>query len=369
MDNRKDGVSIMIYNDNFERTKKYAEAFWSKELIDRPYVCVTSPKKGCRLPTEGVFASPATAFEACVSGNYRPILDTAEEIARNTFYGGEALPDFQVQLGPDQYAGFLGAKIAPVPGSDTTWANPIVEDWDEFPVALDKSEDGYFRKAERFIQYVAKNYADKFLIDMFDLHGNMDALSALRGPQDLCYDLIDCPESVLATRQKVDDTYAEVYNMIFNAGKMAQRGTIGWSPVYCAGRSAVIQCDYICMISPAQGKQFVLPAIEREAAFLDRCIYHYDGKEALVHLDNILAIRDIDCIQWVPGAGNPRSIEWMDLLKKTQKAGKSLWIFDWTAEEIKRHFRELEPNKVAFSLSVDSQDEAEELLDYLVKNT
>lgn len=29
----------MLYNDNLERTKQYARAFWAKELIDRPYVC------------------------------------------------------------------------------------------------------------------------------------------------------------------------------------------------------------------------------------------------------------------------------------------------------------------------------------------
>jgi succinate dehydrogenase flavin-adding protein (antitoxin of CptAB toxin-antitoxin module) len=56
--------------------------------------------------------------------------------------------------------------------------------------------------------------------------------------------------------------------------------------------------------------------------FLDHCVYHYDGKGALGHLDDILAIPDIDVIQWVPGDGNPRSIEWMDLLHKIQAAGK-----------------------------------------------
>ena len=113
----------------------------------------------------------------------------------------------------------------------------------------------------------------------------------------------------------------------------------------------------------------MIPSIRREAAYLEHCIYHYDGKDALGHIDDILAIKEIDCVQWVPGAGQPRSVEWLDLLKKIQAAGKSLWINDWTAEEIKAHFRELEPNKVAFSLRTGTQEEAEALLDHLVKNT
>ena len=67
----------------------------------------------------------------------------------------------------------------------------------------------------------------------------------------------------------------------------------------------------------------------------------------------------------VPGDGQPRTLEWMELLHKIQAAGKGLWLYDWTAEEIKRHFKELKPEKLVFSVDVASEDEAVELLDYL----
>ena len=112
----------------------------------------------------------------------------------------------------------------------------------------------------------------------------------------------------------------------------------------------------------------MLPALEEEVSLLDRASYHFDGKEALQHLDGILGIEGIDVIQWVPGAGQPRSIHWMELLKKIQSAGKGLWIFDWTAEEIKAHFKELRPEKLLFSLESATEDEAEQLLEYLTKH-
>jgi 5-methyltetrahydrofolate--homocysteine methyltransferase len=359
----------MIYNDNFERTKKYAKAFWEKELIDRPYVCVTAPKKDAKPVTEGVFHSPTNSFKATTSGDYLPILQTYEKVVASTFYGGEALPTFEVTLGPDQYAAFLGAEIKTRDGFFTTWSEPCVSDWSDFPIALNTAAGSSFDKVKKFMEFAAEYSRDKFFINMLDLHSNMDALSALRGPMDLCYDIMDEPEIVLHKLEQVNNTYDAVYRMAYEAADMKNRGTIGWSPIYCEGRSAVVQCDFSCMLSPAQAREFVIPSIQREAAYLDHCVYHYDGKEALGHLDDVLAIKEIDCIQWVPGDGQPRSLEWIDLLKKIQKAGKSVWIYDWTAEEIKAHFKELEPNKVAFSLSTATEDEAESLLEYLVKNT
>ena len=58
----------------------------------------------------------------------------------------------------------------------------------------------------------------------------------------------------------------------------------------------------------------------------------------------------------------------MDLLLKIQSAGKAIWIFDWTAEEIKANFKRLNPALVAFSVGTKTPDEADELLEYLVKN-
>lgn len=359
----------MIYNDNMDSVKKYARAFWEKELIDRPYICVTAPKRGAQPPQVEVANTAENCFKACVSGDYGPILRSFEQTVSSIYWGGDAVPSFEVTLGPDQYAGFLGSTITAKDGYITTWAEHCVDDWEGFDIRLDTSPDGYFEKVRRFMEAAADFGKDKFLINMLDLHSNLDALSALRGPQELCFDIMDYPELVAEKLDQVNATYREVYEMAYQAGNMEQNGTIGWSPIFCEDKSAVLQCDFSCMLSPQQARQYVIPSIQQEAQHLVHNIYHYDGKDALGHLEDVLALREIDCIQWVPGAGQPRTIEWMELLHKIQDAGKSLWIYDWTAEEIKQRYKELRPELTAFSLYVNSQDEAEELVEYLVKNT
>ncbi|MHB8963690.1 MAG: uroporphyrinogen decarboxylase/cobalamine-independent methonine synthase family protein [Saccharofermentanales bacterium] len=347
---------------DFDRKKKYWDAFWQREVIDRPLICVTSLKDGA-VPHYHMQNDNISAM-ACISGNYDPLLRSFLKSVDTTYYGGESIPYMNLTLGPDQYAAFLGADIHAEEGFQTTWVHSIVDDWKDFEVKIDSRAGSYLDKISRFMAYAADFAKGRFLIGMLDLHSNMDALSALRGPQDLCFDLMDCPDDVHRVLGDVRSTYPSVFATAFKAGGMAKNGSIGWAPTYCAdGRFAVIQCDFSCMISPDQAREFVIPAIAEEAAYLDHCVYHYDGKGALGHLDDILAIPDIDVIQWVPGDGNPRSIEWMDLLHRIQAAGKGLWIYDWTCDEIIENFRKLSPEGLVFSVGAGSQSEADNLLE------
>ena len=180
----------------------------------------------------------------------------------------------------------------------------------------------------------------------------------------MCIDLVEQPEVIEKAMKSVRSLYAPIYEGIYKAGNMAKWGTIGWAPFYCEGKFATIQCDEICLISPEMARRFVIPALEEEADYLDHSVYHYDGPDALVHLDDILSIPGIDVIQWVPGEGNPPQIKWMDLLKKIQGKGKGLQIC-CSPEEVKIFHKELRPEKVLYDVTAISQREAENLIKWL----
>jgi hypothetical protein len=162
--------------------------------------------------------------------------------------------------------------------------------------------------------------------------------------------------------------YMPIYEGIYEAGDMGRRGTIGWAPFYCEGKFATIQCDFIGVIGPEDARRFVIPALSEEASYLDHSVYHYDGPDALVHLNDILAIPRIDVIQWVPGERNPRLIKWIDLLKKIQKAKKGLQIY-CSVEEVKKFHKELRPEGILYCVEASSRQEADNLNSWLKKNT
>jgi hypothetical protein len=356
------------YKQNLNETIQYWDAFWQKEVIDRPLVCLTTPKKGCETSQKWHYVTNRTTLAAKTETDIKALMQGFEAYADTTAFLGESIPYCTLDFGPDMYASFFGTEIFSSDSVETTWVHPIVKDWEHFDGVMKKGEGTNYDKYIKLVKAAADFSEDKFLISVPDLHSNMDALSALRGPQDLCYDLMDYPDEVEAALKRVRATYKPLYDDLFKAGKMDERGSIGWIPTYSKGRFATVQCDFSCLVSPEQGLRYVIPALEEEVSYHDNVSYHYDGKEALVHLDHILAIKGIDVIQWVPGDGNPRSIKWMDLLKKIQKAGKGLWIYDWTIDEIKAHFKELKPQGLVFSVNAATEEEGQELLEYLKKH-
>ena len=356
----------LLYKKDFERAQKYWDAFWCHEIIDRPVVCVGAPLS----PDRPVFSDGcAASFRALTGGKMMDYYAGFDARAAKTYYGGELMPYLNVGLGPDQFAGFLGAEIASSDGHDTTWSIHCVEDWDDYDLCLHTGPDSYFELIKTALEKGAEFSEGRFLIGMFDLHSNLDAMSALRGPQNFCYDFVDCPEAIERAHEKVRSFYRPIYEMIYVSADMERRGCVGWSPAYCQGRQAVIQCDFLALIGPEDSRRHLIPAIIEEASYLDRCVYHFDGVDALRHMDDILAIEEIDCIQWVPGDGKPRTVEWMDLLKKIQAAGKSLWLYDWTIDEIKRYHKELKPELCLFQVGAATPGDADALLEHLVKNT
>ena len=359
MDNELTSLRLK-YKPDLDLTKKYWGAFWNREIIDRPCIAVIAPKDKTRQKEK-------PPYMAGSNGQYEKPLKMFDEWADSTYFGGEAIPFFDISFGTDQFSAFLGAELKMAKNRRTSWAKPFVTDWKTADIEL-KEDNSTWEKMLEYMRFAAEFSKEKFLLTMMDFHSNMDCLAAIRGPQNLCLDIIDCPDEVERAMKKVNAIYESIYEGIYEAGNMKQCGTIGWLPYYCEGKFAVMECDFICMVSPEHACRFVIPALIKEASFLDHSIYHYDGVGALPHLDNILAIHEIDGIQWVPGAGQPPLIEWMDLLKKIQKAGKGVYI-GCSAAEVKVFHRELRPEGVLYSVETSSKQEADDIILWLKKNT
>jgi hypothetical protein len=190
----------------------------------------------------------------------------------------------------------------------------------------------------------------------------------MRGGERLCMDLLDEPETIDRAMRDVMSLYAPIYDGIYKAGRMDTTGTLGWVSAYHPVRTNTIQCDFAALIGPEQFRRWALPALAEEAAYLGHCVYHLDGPECLVHLDDLCSIAGLDCIQWVHGARNKLFIEWMDLLKSIQSKGVSVWI-PCSVEEIPIYHRELKPNMVFYDCWAPNQKEAEDALKWLEANT
>lgn len=353
---------LFEHKPDFESARRHWEAFWAGEIIDRPCIRIIAPNDNvAQAPYPYGLHHPNDDLPAYVR--------QYDAYAATTYFGGDAVPGFFPNFGPDVYAAFLGADLAGFSReTSTSWAVPFVNAWETDSLAMDHPHGYWWEQALGFVSGSREVAEGRFVIGGLDLHSNLDCLAAVRGSQELCLDLIDRPEEVEAVLDRVRRAYAPVYDGLYAASGQDATGSTSWLPFYCEGKFAVIQCDFICMIGHDHFRRFVMPALEEEAAFLDHCCYHYDGPDALVHLDDVLSIPGIDAIQWVPGAGHAPHIEWMDLLKKIQAAGKALHV-GASVDEVKIYHGELRPEKVFYDVWASSRSEADGLISWLIANT
>jgi hypothetical protein len=350
---------------DFDQAASMWDHFWHREVLDRPLVVAEVPRPGAPRAALG------NGYANTLSGRCAEQLALTDQWLECTEFPAETIPWARADFGPDQFAAFLGSDLRFSPDSpETNWAVPVVEDWrDALPIRIDQGSL-VWQGLRAYMGLLADHGQGRFLAGVCDLHSNADALSALRGPQRLCTDLYDRPDLVAEAMGQVRALYKPVYEALYSAGRMEGRGTIGWAPLWCRGRFATIQCDFLALVGPEMARRLIMPALEEEASFLDHCLYHLDGPACLPHLDDLLAIPRIDAIQWVSGAGRKPMYEWLDVLRKCQRAGKGLQLHGIPDVEIVRRLsRELEPGGVVYCLDGCARDDVLRLLDWLRRNT
>lgn len=358
----KDISMTFLTNPRFEHARSMWDRFWADEPLPRPLV-VASVVDHVKRQDRNIWYG----YQQAMEGRYGEALDHIDNALACTEYFGEAVPFFSPDHGPDQFAAFLGADFHSA--RDTTWASPVVADWEKFlPFAL-KEDNPIWKSYLAFSRALAGHSQGRYVVGMADLHSNIDTLAALRGPQQLCMDLYECPELIERATVQARALFPVIYNRIFTAGGMENSGSVGWIPFWCQGKYASIQADFICMVSPDMARRFIIPALEEEATFLDHCIYHLDGPGALAHLDDLLSITCLDAIQWIPGAGQPPQWEWIEILQKCQKAGKKLQLLDVPSlEVVKLLHKNLEPKGLVYCLSGMGREDILRVIEWIEKN-
>ncbi len=328
-------------------------AWWNQEIIDRACIQVTA-----RLAEPRPIPGPEDIRERWLDMEY--VLAVADERFRCTYFGGEAYPSFMPNLGPDAFSAYLGAELVFAEG--TTWAKPLLTDWDNPPsFELDFSAP-WWQKMESMCTEALEFAAGKFFVTIPDGHGGTDGLAGLRGQQQLCYDFADRPEVVREAIKKLDQATIDYYERLFPLFHRYQEGACGFVPAWGPGNTMTSQCDFLALVSPDMSKELIMPGIRMETDYLGHSVFHLDGPRALPHLDMLLEMPGVEAIQWVPGSGNPSASHWLEYLKRVQQAGRSLWLSVSGPDEVEVLMRELSPRGLMMCTHVRSREAADALM-------
>ena len=353
---------MFAFKPDYEATRQRIDAFWARELIDRPVIQFTLNKTEGLVPyPEEQHANPA---ERWMDAQYQAEWTLAS--FSNQEFLGDSLPVAYPNLGPEILAALYGCPLH-FGDYGTSWSDPILHDWaDADAIHLDWNSP-YLVKLHEMFDALLEIGKGKFLVGATDYHPGGDLLAAFRDPQNLAIDILDHKEAVITLLNRLEPDYFKVFDIFYEKLCAAGLPCTTWVNLVCDGRYYVPSNDFSIMISTRQFEEIFLPGIIRECQFLDHSIYHLDGPSALRHLDLLLSIPELDALQFVPGAGNEDYSRWINVYQKAQAAGKGIEVL-CSVEEIPLIMETLDPHGVYLNVNnIDSRDTAESILKRLEK--
>jgi len=338
---------------DFERAMQRLDAWFAHDMIDRPPVRFSEHNSD--------FADTHT-----LAGRTWPDLQDRwfdaefqvdffmESIRERTFHA-ETFPVFWPNLGPNVYAAFHGANLQF--GEVTSWISHCVHDPADVQRLQFSRDNVYFRKIEELTRVALQKCPGRFMVGYTDLHGSLDCVADWRDPQELCYDIMDAPAIVRDMLNLANENFLPVFDHYDAVLKAHGQMSVTWMGIPARGKMHVSSCDFTNMVSPEIFDEFYLPSLLAEVRHMTHNVFHLDGKGMLRHLDRILAIPEIQAIQWVHGVGGDAPIlQWLPVIRRIQATGKGV-IVDLQLHELEPFIAAMKPTGLYLCLAAPEKDQ------------
>jgi hypothetical protein len=237
----------------------------------------------------------------------------------------ESFPVFWPNLGPEVYSAFHGSELTYQ--EVTAYSIPLVKSWDDLSKVRFDPENPYYKKIDEMTGLALQRCSGKALIGYTDLHGGIDCAAAWRDPQELCLDVIEEPGKVHELLRLATEHFQSVYDRYNTRLSAAGQPSVTWMRIPTPGKMHIPSCDFSSLISSPLFEEFILPSLREEVRGMTHNIFHVDGRGVARNLDSILALPEVQAIQWVQGVGTDRPImQWTSLIKRIRAAGRSVVI-------------------------------------------
>lgn len=352
----------LAYGVDWGNSKKRWEAFWRRDVLDRPVMRITAPRSA---PLEPLLAEAAYTprFKDAPELEYHDadqMLRRTRHTVATVAYFGEALPVFDHKWSVAQA---LAWGCEPAYNEHAAWCHPLGATPDgQAPLYADEDGEGWRWLVDTARQAASGARRNFFVRPDWGNHTG-DILATLMGNYELLTMVADDPsllkKLIGEVTQSLNALYRVMYGVIAESGNEGTVNYIGcWSPERCI----CLDCDISCMLSNSDFRNLFLEPIIGTMLEATHRMYHLDGLGALHHLPTLLDIKELHGIQWVPGAGKEPIAPWIPMLQRIQKAGKSLWI-SIDAAELALVLRELAPEGLCITIGAGNEDGAQRLLE------
>ncbi len=335
--------------------------FWNRAPTDRPLVGFSTMTW---FPLDEFSASAAWPQNAGLTpGMVHPedFLDEHEAKLRE----GEIMDDDMIRGACASQAvfwccGTLGCTMRILPG------NVVCEDrllpWEECLGMKVDLEHPWFRKYVEYTDALIRRAAGRFPVSHGMLMGPLDYAVALRGHEQIVFDMMEEPENAARLLREMGDVFLlftkDIWRRIptYLGGHYDAQYRL-WAP----GTTARMQEDAIAVMSPALYREFIQPVDRAIAANFEYPFIHLHATSMIV-LDELLEIREIKAFEVNQDIGGPAFRDMLPYLRKIQRAGMPLILRgELSVDEAKQAMEVLEPARLFLHLMVRDRAQSDAL--------
>lgn len=314
-----DNSNIVISREHYDNVRNDYDKWWKNEL-GRPIVPISfygaeSRRERSKYP----FIDFMTAWDFSITP--AQFIDAYDWYFSQMRYYTDSFPRISMTgFGPGAAATFMGCT--PQPRPETVWFLPDeILPIEELHFEFDP-DNKYFRRVLEIYELGMAKWHGAVVIDQPDLGGVLDILASFRDAENLLCDMIDSPDEVVRCVNEIQALWLKYFDIFADVMMPEACGHSHWYGLYHPKPSYILQSDFSYMIGPDMFDVFVTPELKTTAEHMDNAVYHLDGIGEIAHLDSLLKIDAIKGIQWEPGDGEPRLMNWDHIFKKITDNGR-----------------------------------------------
>ena len=244
---------MYTYCPQWDETKKRFEAWWAGGSLGRPMIKLRGIRKGAE---DNGISTPADSFTKHADPQY--ILEVMKSQIASRIFLAESYPHTTINLGAGSLAVYLGSEPDFQP--TTIWFGETVADWTGHPPFKIQKENRWWEYHQKVLKDLVTASEGQYFVDIPDIVENLDIIAALRGSQNLCFDLIDNPDEIKSRNIQVQDAFDEAYKCLYDIVKNPKgESSFTAFEIWGPGKIVKAQCDFSAMIGIEQFGEFVVP--------------------------------------------------------------------------------------------------------------
>ncbi len=345
------------------KIKRYLD-FWNNSRVERPmvgfslggwfsfqsYSAIQKYRGQVNLTPD--LLSPEKHFD-----DYDRIVAPFREIEDDVIHSVAPIPAFP------WLEAMLGIQVQV--GNESIWAKEGGFDYQNID-KLDLSKDNPWRR--KYLEFVAAlqdRYGDRYPVGQPILRGTSDMVAALRGSQQMIFDLYDRPEEYQRLAGVCTGFFIELVRdqlaitRPLRGGYEVEQFTL-WAP----GGIVRMQEDASALFSPDLYVKYLRGEDQRVASSFPYNVIHLHSSSLLL-LDRIVEVEALKCIQINKDQGGWGVPKMLPLLKMVQKKGKRLLIRGkLDREDLARLRKELSPDGLYLQIVIDSPSETKQFAEF-----